>query len=278
LSDWKGVRQALVRTAVDILEAKPAVKFEKMKEIRDRFVLSFNSIDLKLQKSSVVSQNIKEVFKTSQKAWISALEALQDIRRSKTTSKGRTAAALFLAASINSKDNPGWNTKPTYDFQKALAQWRLPPESELRQFIDLCWPSPVKFRNESRLPRFRSEGSGILGEHIVLLNAIFGSAESCSDFQATRNILTNFMEEDNIQISADEISTEVMAATLTISESSIDELASGIPSMEIGELNYTNELKITSCPDWVGGAVILGMIVKFLFGKLHTVGLTSAQF
>jgi len=59
LGDWKGVRQALVRTAVDILEAKPAVKFEKMKEIRDRFVLSFNSIDLKLHKSWVVSQNIK---------------------------------------------------------------------------------------------------------------------------------------------------------------------------------------------------------------------------
>jgi hypothetical protein len=236
------------------------------------------SLKPSLRKSSVVSQSIKEVFKTSQKAWISALEALQDIRRSKTTSKGRTAAALFLAASIDSKGNAWWDTKPTYDFHKALAQWRLPRESELRQFTDLCWPSLVKFRNESWFPCFISEVSGILEEHIELLNAIFGSAESSSDFQATRNILTNFMEEDNIQILADEISTEVMAATLTISESSIDELASGIPSMETGELNYTNELKITSCPDWVEGAVILGMIVKFLFGKLNTVGLTSAQF
>jgi hypothetical protein len=104
LPNWKGVRQAVINTAVDILAADSAEKLEDMNCIRDLFLSDFYGKRCKIERSEEVSPIIKDVFSSSRNAWAFVLSGLENIRGGRMSSLGRTTALLVLAAAIDSKD------------------------------------------------------------------------------------------------------------------------------------------------------------------------------
>jgi len=107
-----------------------------------------------------VSPIIKDVFSSSQNAWVFVSSGLENIRGGRMTSLGKTTALFVLAAAIDSKDmvcqKPlvGLLPQNIAHFEEALVRFLDSQGSELIKFAHMWWPSLVE--------RFHYDKSGIL--------------------------------------------------------------------------------------------------------------------
>ncbi|KAF8542017.1 hypothetical protein BDD12DRAFT_432178 [Trichophaea hybrida] len=270
-----------------------------MNDIRNRFVFEFYDKRWCIEgaeRIEALSPIIKEALSSSQTAWVSALRALEDIRTGKKSSLGRTAALLVLSSVMDSRINETsddilWQfgkflyTRPFYG---ALHQWMDSQGHELNEFTNFWWPDLVEHRRDyqrsiecGNLHYFSLRCSDwyfsdeTLQQHIERLNTIFGEAPS-NNLPITRMILTNFMEEDNFQISTDNLAVEAMAVTLTFEEprNSHPDPCHGDATLAGGrEQNSKGGTTNPSGVDLTEAAIFVGIIVWFL-NQIHIPGLT----
>jgi hypothetical protein len=264
-NDWKGARQALLQTTAGILEEYSWEKWDKMNAMRDRFLVHWSTIQGKLQDSATVSDKIKRVFTSSHITWKCALEAVQDIRLGQIPTARKSAAALVLAASIDTMHNRDYDSTPTSRFYEAVAQWVGQDGGEIGYFIDLCWPS---WREHCRETGFcSSEGPAAFPKQIRMLNSLFSSAESIDEFRTTRRILEKFMDEDGFVVLSYDLSVEAAATTLIFDNNLLVDVPGVFRPMGVTENRFSLEPGIHLIADWVDGAIIIsGIIVHFLLG------------
>ncbi|KAF8246214.1 hypothetical protein K440DRAFT_662300 [Wilcoxina mikolae CBS 423.85] len=268
--DWDLTRDILLRTTVEIVESRFKEKWERMKDIRDRFLVRRKYIADILEYDTTVSERMRRVFDCGKKAWKYALRAIaKDIQHGYMPRGGEGAAVLVVAWSINSRSNTDvYSVETSPEFDEALEQWIESGDSEIRDFIDKCWPFRTRYHQDSpRNPREPDEFPELLRN---ILSPMSSAIDSDTEFQVTRKILSDCLDDDDLDDSISEISLEAatVAATLDDSISSKPSSTQNVvrpPDIVIQQFAMEPGISTGIC--WLGGAILIGIIVaRFLFG------------
>ncbi|KAF8246213.1 hypothetical protein K440DRAFT_685692 [Wilcoxina mikolae CBS 423.85] len=249
--DWDKFKEVVLDTTIEILERNPTQRWEKMKDVRDRFLFRYEYVKDRLREGSVPAR-IKAIFVTVEKAWKYAIKAVaRDLRNNRIPDNiAESATVLLLTWSIDSRNNSDPNSiEASPKFCEALRQWVAIVGSGIERFVDLCWPDYCKDHENNLSDPAASELPPPLLDSVtyapdsagdsqftpdVLMNdddiELFSNEISVEaghlgldDLQFTRDVLMHCMDDDDIELFSNEISLEAaaIAADLGRSESAI---------------------------------------------------------
>jgi hypothetical protein len=192
--DWRYTMKVLRRATLEILEKHSHGKWEKMRDVRDRFVMRWKYVEEKLRinrDGGTLTAQIQGAFSSEKSTWKHALKAAAKDLRKNTPTAGEAAAALVLAWSIDSKNELGsYSAKFSPKFRKAVDQWVQICGSELERFLKICWPSLE--------PRegIRGVGSAM---PIYLLDWLKALPNEAGELPYTERILKDGMDADEVK-------------------------------------------------------------------------------
>jgi len=281
-NNWKEAKKVLLRTTMQIVELRSREKWEKMKDIRDRFLFRREYVAALLENSNHdISEVITRAFNTSQTTWNCGLKGIADnMKHGGIPTGSEGAAVLILAWAIDSqKSSDICSLTISPEFYRALEQWKSVANNEVLKFIDFCWPccEDCKRENIISTPLDAKEDTDLQ----MLFKSVtdYFAAPSDSTKDVARNILFDCMNSDDSDIFGSDISLEacVIDVALELEDpESIHTLSATSPHVHDSvrppeDPAQPNDVKYGICTNHslFGGALLIGVIVaQFLIGMI----------